>query len=93
MRKYIGGGGGVARQAKAESTEFQMHYLGNPSFMRAAVEPSAHLIPATATPTEVASGEDVWTMPSGAAAYRAALVIASGEDVARRLTELGGIRK
>jgi hypothetical protein len=85
MRRYIGG---VAKQTRAESTEFQIHYLGNPSYERIVPAPVvADLL------TEVAHGEDVWVMPSGAAAYRAALAIGAGVDVEAKLVALGGVRK
>lgn len=85
MRRYIGG---VAQQTRAESTEFQMHPYGNPSYERIVPVPVvADLL------TEVEHGEDVWVMPSGAAAYRAALAIDAGLDVEAKLVALGGTRK
>lgn len=85
MRSYIGGG---MKQTRALATEFQMHYLGNPSFERSVPKPVVADIE-----TVVEHGEDKWTMPSGRAAYHAALAIASGEDVDAKLVALGGVRK
>lgn len=84
MRNYIGGG---MKQTKALATEFQMHYLGNPSFERSVPKPVA-----SGAPVEVEHGAQTWRMPSGAAAVRAAVAIESGEDVEAKLAALGGVR-
>lgn len=86
MRKYIGSG--AAKQTKAIGTDFQMHYLGNPSFERSVPVPVIADIP-----TEVEHGEEVWVMPHGGAAYRAVQAIIAGVDVEAKLIALGGVRK
>lgn len=86
MRKYIGGG--AVKQTRAIGTDFQMHYLGNPSFERSVPVPVVAEIP-----TEVEHGEEKWTMPNGKAAYKAALAICSGVDIEATLIALGGVRK
>jgi hypothetical protein len=86
MRKYIGSG--AAKQNRAESTEFQMHYLGNPSFERSVPKPVVADIP-----TEVEYGEGKWMMPNGGAAYRAVQAIIAGADVEAKIVALGGVRK
>lgn len=76
------------KMPRAADLGYSVHYLGNPVIERAPNPVPQH----SDARIDVLHGETRWSMPNGAMAFRAALVIDAGVDVERSLLALGGVR-